>query len=61
MLLRNAVPLMCEKHGIKLAYVKTLAAGLGNDAAYCLHFQATVEIRPVTNQLTNLSGFRAGD
>ncbi|GGC65763.1 hypothetical protein [Undibacterium terreum] len=42
-LFRDAIPQMCEKHGIELAYIKSLVVRFGTDSAYGPHFRVTVE------------------
>ncbi len=60
-LFRDAVPLMCEKHGIELAYVKTLIARFGTDAAHGPHFRVMVESatgKKSTDQFIGIPGKR---
>ncbi|MFS2139439.1 hypothetical protein [Duganella sp. Dugasp56] len=60
-LFREAVPQMCEKHGIELAYIKTLVARFGTDAAYGRHFRVMVESstgKKSTDQFIGIPGKR---
>jgi hypothetical protein len=57
----DAVPLMCEKHGIEMEYIKTLVARFGTDAVYGPHFRVTVESatgKKSTDQFIGIPGQR---
>jgi hypothetical protein len=60
-LYRDALPTLCEKHGIDPKQIKTLEARYGTDPVYGPHFTVTVEDRDgrrSTDQYVGIPGKR---